>query len=64
MANGTVEVTVKMDKSLHDKLARMGEFKAIADEALSALNEAKSTDPEIIRIQELALRALIVGANI
>jgi hypothetical protein len=64
MAIGTIDVTMKVDKELRNSLAKLVEYKSVADEALSALNEVVSTDPEIIRIQEITLRALIIGATI
>ena len=61
MANAIIEVRVKIKP---EKIRQLWEYKSIADEALSALNELQSTDPEINHIRELALRALIIGAKI
>jgi len=49
---------------LLQKIKQLWEYKSIADEVLSALNEVEFTDPWMLHIQELTLRALNKGSEI
>lgn len=63
MAN-VQDIVLQIDKELTYKISQLGEYKAVADEVLSAINEMEFNDPEMIRLQELTLRALNIGAKI
>lgn len=58
------EVVIHIDAELVQKIKQLLEYKSIADEALSAINEVEFTDPWMLHIQELALRAANKGAQI
>jgi hypothetical protein len=57
------EVEVYVNKMLVQKVEQLCKYKAVADEVLSAINEKEFADPEMLRLQELALRALNIGAH-
>ena len=59
----TKGVTVSVNKHFVRKVERLFEYKSIADEILSALNEKNFTDPYMLSLQDLALRALNIGAH-
>ena len=60
---GVVDVRVVDAAEFHAFAEWFQDYKAAADEALSAINELRTDDPWIARIQALALRALNIGAH-
>ena len=57
------EVVLHVDAELLQKIKQLLEYKDIADEVLSALNEMEFTDINTLRLQKLALRALNKGSE-
>jgi len=58
------EVVIHIDAELLQKIKQLLEYKDIADEVLSALNEMEFTDINTLRLQKLALRALNKGSEV
>ena len=58
----TSELIVDIDTLLQE-VEWLREYKSVADEVLSAINEMEFTDPVMLHVRELALRALNIGAQ-
>lgn len=58
------EVVIHIDTELVQKIKQLLEYKDIADEVLSAINEMEFTDPIMLHLQELTLRALNKGSEV